>query len=106
MNQRNSGRVDLHCCRYIFKARCSSFLVTAPVRERFRPAVLNVRPVDMVLVEDNIIQLALIDHFPALLIVAPTTTKTYTAILEPNITCPFEQIILVRQGARDVELKG
>lgn len=40
--------------------------MTLPVHfsslERLRPAVLNVRPVDMTFVKENIVQLPLIDH--------------------------------------------
>jgi hypothetical protein len=30
-----------------------------------RPAALNVGPLDMILVKENIVELSLIDHFPA-----------------------------------------
>ena len=33
--------------------------------ERLRPAVLNVRPVNVIFVKKHVIQLPLIDHFPA-----------------------------------------
>jgi len=36
-------------------------------KSRVAGAVLNVRPVDMILVKENIIQLPHIDHFSALL---------------------------------------
>ena len=37
------------------------------VSDRLRPAILDVRPVDVIFVEENIVELPLIDHFPALL---------------------------------------
>jgi hypothetical protein len=40
---------------------------TDGVSERLRSAVLNVGPLDMTLMKENIVQLLLIDHFPALL---------------------------------------
>jgi hypothetical protein len=33
--------------------------------ERLRPAVLNVRPVDVIFVKENIVELPLVNHFPA-----------------------------------------
>ncbi len=33
--------------------------------ERLRPAVLNIRPVDMILVKENTVQLPSINHFSA-----------------------------------------
>ena len=47
--------------------RCSSDSgIAINGSERLRPAVLNVRPLDVIFVKQNGVELPLIDHFPAL----------------------------------------